>query len=203
MSRRFEHTNHVFVSESICTKPARLQHDRATAQVNTKGMIMTAGFGQAESGGLEQSKPVYAQVWLTPAAARLGLVTAIAAGAGAGFAATGQGEAAHAIAAAGPDLTRLLRGMALIKMLLASLAGAAVFWRLGAAIGPVRFTAYAAAGAAMAAGPGLIWDMSHVAAGAVLLHAGLLATILIFWRDPAVAARLSESIAARQARRLS
>jgi hypothetical protein len=104
----------------------------------------------------------------------------------------------QAIAVAGPSLTRLLRAMAAIKMLIAGMAGAAVYWRLGSPVGVVRFGAYLAAGGAMAAGPGLIWAMSHVGAGALLLHGGLLATILLLWRDPGMAVRLDAAIASRR-----
>jgi hypothetical protein len=103
------------------------------------------------------------------------------------------------VAEAGPDLTRLLRAMAGIKMLLAGLAGVAVYWRLGAATGALRLAGYAAACGAMAAGPALIWDMAHVGAGALLLHGGLLATILLLWRDPGTAAVLERAIATRRA----
>jgi hypothetical protein len=163
-----------------------------------KGKTMTATFDQAASGhpvreGSAARRPVQAP------AARLCLILAVAAGAGAGFAATGQGAAAHAIAAAGPDLTRLLRAMAVIKVLLAGLAGAAVFWRLGGPVGLARLAAYAAASFAMAAGPGLIWGMCHFGAGALLLHGGLLATILLLWRDPATARLLDGAILKRRA----
>jgi hypothetical protein len=45
--------------------------------------------------------------------------------------------------------------------------------------------------------------MAHVAAGAVLLHAGLLATVVLLWRDPAVGQRLASLVAARRARRIA
>jgi hypothetical protein len=51
----------------------------------------------------------------------------------------------------------------------------------------------------MAAGPVLIWDMAHVGIGAALLHGGLLAMVLLLWRDAAVGARLSAIIATRRA----
>ncbi len=89
--------------------------------------------------------------------------------------------------------------MAAIKLLLAGLAGAVLYWRLGAALGAARLAAYLAAGGAMAAGPGLIWGLTHVVAGAALLHGGLLATILLLWRDPGMAARVDAAIAARRA----
>jgi hypothetical protein len=59
--------------------------------------------------------------------------------------------------------------------------------------------AYAAAAAAMAAGPGMIWSLAHVAIGALLLHAGLLAGLVALWRDPAVGRRIAGLVAKRRA----
>jgi hypothetical protein len=132
------------------------------------------------------------------APARIGLVLVVVAGIAAGLLATGDAGRAHAVAAAGPELTRLLRAMAAIKSVLSAAAVAAVLWRLGAAVRLPWFAGYAAAAAAMAAGPGLIWDMAHVGAGALVLHGGLLMTIVLLWRDPVMAARLSEAVAARR-----
>jgi hypothetical protein len=84
---------------------------------------------------------------------------------------------------AGPGLTYLLRAMALVKVAMA--AGMAA--------------AYALACAGMAAGPGLIWQMTHVRMGALLLHTGLFAALILLWRDPAMGAWLSTMVAARRA----
>jgi hypothetical protein len=130
-----------------------------------------------------------------------GLILAAAAiGAVGGALATDGATAAAAAAHAGPGLTRLLRGMAAIKALMALGAGGAVLWRLGAPADPWRLAAYALACAAMAAGPGLIWAIAPVAAGATALHAGLALCLILLWRDPAVSCRLSALIAARRAR---
>jgi hypothetical protein len=59
--------------------------------------------------------------------------------------------------------------------------------------------AYALAFAGMAAGPGLIWQMAYVRTGALLLHAGLFAALILLWRDPAMGARLGAMVAARRA----
>ena len=112
--------------------------------------------------------------------------------------ATGPEAAARAVAASGADLTWLLRAMAVLKALAARLV-AAVAWRLGAAVTLPWLAAYAAASAAMAAGTVLIWDMAHVGLGAALLHGGLLAAVLLLWRDRVVGARLSAIVAARRA----
>ena len=132
---------------------------------------------------------------LTPARARLIVALAMAAAAAAGFALS-----AHP-AGADPALTRLLRAMAVIKILFAAGAGATLYWRLASPVAPWRLAAYATAAAAMAAGPGLIWNMSHIAAGAALLHGGLLGTILLLWRDPGMALRLEQAIAIRRSKK--
>jgi hypothetical protein len=124
---------------------------------------------------------------------------AVGAGIGAGLLATGGEASSHAIQLAGADLTRLLRAMALLKAVMAVAATAAILWRLGVAATPTWLSAYAIACAAMAAGPGLIWDMSHVSLGALLLHGGLVAALLLLWRDPAVGMRLSALVANRRA----
>ena len=114
-----------------------------------------------------------------------------------GFVQTDAQQSAHAVALAGPDLTRLLRAMAAIKAMMALAAAGVVLWRLGAPASPVQLAAYALACAAMGAGPGLIWNMEHVGLGALLLHAGLAANIILLWRDPGMSARLAEKLRAR------
>jgi hypothetical protein len=137
---------------------------------------------------------------LSPATVRAGLVLLTGIALIAGFALTGHDAAQQAIGQAGPDLTRLLRAMALLKAGIAAGLVAAILWRLSAAIGAVWFAAYAAATAAMASGPALIWDMAHVIAGAVLLHTGLLAAVVLLWRDPVTSNLLADAIAARRGR---
>ncbi len=113
--------------------------------------------------------------------------------------ATSPAEAGLAVQAAGPELTRLLRAMAGLKLLFAAGLLAATAWRLEAPAPAWRLAAYAAAASAMAAGPMLIWDMAHLRLGALLLHGGLLAGVLLLWRDPAMGRRLADTIAARRA----
>jgi hypothetical protein len=120
----------------------------------------------------------------------------------AGFHATGGPATAAAVAQDGPALARLMRFMAVVKMGMALCATAALLWRLGAAVTLPRFGAYAITAGAMAAGPGLIWGMVHVALGALLLHGGLIAILVLLWRDPAVGRRLAEMVAARRISRL-
>ncbi len=142
------------------------------------------------------SRPASRQAGL----ARTAIILSMAAGAAAGLLTLGTVSSAHAVAQAGPELTRLLRAMAGLKALMAGAALAAVLWRLAIPAGPARVACYAFAAAAMAAGPGLIAGMDHVAGGALLLHAGLLATILMLWRDPGTGECLNEALCRRRAR---
>jgi hypothetical protein len=141
-----------------------------------------------------------ATVGFSPPATRAALTLIVAVAALAGFLAGDAVATARAVSGAGEDLTRLLRAMALIKAGMASAVTAAVIWRLGLAVTAPRFAAYALACAAMAAGPGLIWNMTQVGVGAVLLHGGLFGAIVLFWRDRVVGERFGEIIAARRAR---
>ncbi len=127
------------------------------------------------------------------------LVAAIVAGAAVAMLVTPAEEAAQAAQAAGPELTRLLRAMAGLKLMFAAGVVAAAYWRLVLPAATWRLASYAAAGAAMAAGPVLIWEMVHIRLGALLLHGGLLAAALLLWRDPAVGARLGAIVAKRRA----
>jgi hypothetical protein len=90
--------------------------------------------------------------------------------------------------------------MALLKALMAVGMAAAVMWRLGSPVTLGWLAAYALACAGAAAGPGLIWRMAHIGAGALSLHLGLLAALILLWRDPAVGARLTLTVDAWRAR---
>ena len=136
---------------------------------------------------------------LSAAVARALLALVIAAGFVAGLLATGTQASASAVALAGADLTHLLRAMAMLKALMAVGMVAAVMWRLGSPVTLAWWAAYALACAGAAAGPGLIWQMASVRAGALTLHVGLLAALILLWRDPAVGARLAMIVAARRA----
>jgi hypothetical protein len=126
----------------------------------------------------------------SPALARGILLLVITAAVAASAVSATSPASSLAVAHAGTELTRLLRFMAVLKAGIAVAAAATVFWRLGAAVTLPWFAAYAAACGAMAAGPGVIWAMVHVGLGAVLLHGGLLAVILLLWRDPGTAGRM-------------
>jgi hypothetical protein len=115
-----------------------------------------------------------------------------------GFVATSPAASVQAVADAGDDLTRLMRGMAALKVLLALAAVLGVFWRLGAPVSARRFVVYALACGAMALGPGLIWAMVYIRTGAALLHGGLLVSVVVLWRDPSVGLRLADAIERRR-----
>ena len=111
------------------------------------------------------------------------LALAILAGGAAGYFATTDAASAQAVADAGAELTRLLRAMALLKLLLVVGAAWLVDWRLRFPAHPALAGAYLASLAAMASGPGLVWGMAQVVPGAVLLHGGLAVMLVLFWRD--------------------
>ncbi len=123
-----------------------------------------------------------------------------AAGLAAGFVLTGQIAAANAASLAGEDLTRLLRGMAAIKAAIILPAVAAILWRLGVSISPAGFAAYTAAAGAMTLSIGLIWHMAHVGPGALLMHAGLIGTLVLLFCDKAAGERLASALKARFSR---
>ena len=109
---------------------------------------------------------------------RVALVAAVAGAGVAGFLARG-GDGA------GSDLVLLMRFMAGVKAAMALGAVALVWWRMGAPVGRGTAAAYVAASALMAAGPGLIWDMRHVGLGAMAVHGGLSALLVVGWLDRA------------------
>lgn len=115
----------------------------------------------------------------------------------AGFLLTGIEAATRAAALAGEDLTRLLRGMAVIKAAILLPAIAAILWRLGAPASSALFAAYIASAAVMTLSIGLIWHMAHVGPGALLMHAGLIGTLVLLFRDKAVGERLASALKAR------
>ena len=135
-------------------------------------------------------------VLLRPGVARAVFVGALLAGAMAGLAVGGHASAA----AADPELTRLLRAMAALKLLFVAAAAAAVLWRLQAPARPALLAGYAASAAAMTAGPGLIWFASHIVLASVLMHGGLAASLLLLWRDGACGKLLEQALHARRAR---
>ena len=84
------------------------------------------------------------------------------------------------------QLILLLRFMVLIKTAMVVGAVALAQWRLRASISDAMAFGLAAATATMALAPGLIWSMHYIIQGAVCFHAGLLAYLVLAWRDGSV-----------------
>ena len=82
-----------------------------------------------------------------------------------------------------PTLVLLLRFMAVLKLGLACGALGLAVWRLGYPASGRLVQGYGIATGLMAIGPGLIWFLGTVALGAVLFHAGLLAFLVLAFRD--------------------
>lgn len=82
-----------------------------------------------------------------------------------------------------PELFRLLRGMGMLKLVLAAIAFAASWWRLGAQPGVHLQTAYVGGVWALSLAAGLIWQLHWVIPASALFHGGTLALLFAAWRD--------------------
>ena len=83
-----------------------------------------------------------------------------------------------------PELFRLLRGMTGIKAVLAVLAFAVVWWRLGRPAVSARSAATYVGGVwALALATGLIWQLTAIPAASLLFHAAIIALLVTAWRD--------------------
>lgn len=110
----------------------------------------------------------------------------------------GHGEAAARAAAADPELTRMLRGMAALKAGLALGAVCLVAWRLGYPASARLAAGLIAAAALMAAGPVLIWHVAPVAAAALLFHAGMGLLLVLCLTDRSGAQELYAAATSRR-----
>lgn len=142
------------------------------------------------------AKSAQGVVGLTPRSSRTILLIVVAAS----IAISVHSTTPEAAAGAGADLTNLLRFMAALKGAMALAAFSVVLWRLGEPVTSGRLGVYAIVSGLMAAGPPLIWGIDRVGLGALLLHGGLLASVVLLWRDPATSARLKRAVAARTQR---
>lgn len=101
-----------------------------------------------------------------------------------------------------PELATLLRFMAVVKAGMALGAAALLGWRFGSPVRPAIGLGYVAGASGMAAGAGLIWQLGHIGAGALLVHGGLLALAGLAWLDRAgwdqAAGAISASIRSRR-----
>ncbi|MEE4637492.1 MAG: hypothetical protein V2J42_01970 [Wenzhouxiangella sp.] len=82
-----------------------------------------------------------------------------------------------------PELFRLLRGMATLKLVLAAVAFAAAWWRLGGQPGPRLQVAYVGGVWALSLATGLIWQLALVIPASGLFHGATLALLIAAWRD--------------------
>jgi hypothetical protein len=120
---------------------------------------------------------------LTPARLRVALIGGAVVAATLGTILTSGDTAARAALEAGPELTRLLRMMTLLKVTLGVGALALVSLRFRFPISTPLAAGYIAAGCIMSAGPGAMWNMAHIGLGALLLHGGLAALFALAWID--------------------
>ncbi|MDQ2802819.1 MAG: hypothetical protein M3Y41_09090, partial [Pseudomonadota bacterium] len=91
--------------------------------------------------------------------------------------------------------------MAVFKAALAAGAVWLVWWRSGYPVTLRLAMSYITACFLMAAGPGLVWSMAHVALGAVLVHAGLALLLAACWFDRGSTQDLVAALGERHARR--
>ena len=82
-----------------------------------------------------------------------------------------------------PALARLLRGMALIKGVMALAAVAAVLWRFGRPASAVAAAGYLVGSWVLVGSTTLVWQLSWIPAAAVLFHAAGLSMLLVSWRE--------------------
>jgi len=82
-----------------------------------------------------------------------------------------------------PELVRLLRLMAIIKVGLVACATWLIVWRLSWPCAPHFARGYMIAVALMTISPGLIWSMSHLLVAFGLFHAGLALGLIQAFRD--------------------
>lgn len=97
------------------------------------------------------------------------------------------GSLGHATAAPEASLALLLRFMAVLKAGAAVGAAALLHWRLRTPVTGGIGAGYLVALAAMALAPGLIASLHHVAAGALVFHAGLFGFLVLALADDRVA----------------
>jgi len=84
---------------------------------------------------------------------------------------------------ADPALARLLRGMAVIKGLLALGAVGIVYWRLASPVSKFGAMLYIAGASLLAGSTMLIWQLSYIVAAAVVFHLAALSLLVFGWRD--------------------
>jgi hypothetical protein len=111
------------------------------------------------------------------------LVIAMIAGVALGFLVGTADAKSLAVQQSGDELTRLLQFMAIVKTAMAIAVAAVVAWRLAQPITNGLALAYVITTTTMFIAPGLIWQMQHVAAGALFFHGGLLGALVVAAKD--------------------
>ncbi len=81
-----------------------------------------------------------------------------------------------------PELARLLRGMALLKGVLALAAVAVLLWRFGQPIRTTVATGYLAGALLMTGSTALIWQLAALLPAATAFHLGLFTLLAVAWR---------------------
>jgi hypothetical protein len=84
---------------------------------------------------------------------------------------------------ADPALARLLRGMAVIKGVIAIAIVGAVWWRFGRAVSRPVAVSYALGCWVVAGSTTLVWQLTSIVMAAVLFHAAALSMLIVSWRD--------------------
>ena len=85
---------------------------------------------------------------------------------------------------ADPALARLLRGMALIKGVIATAIVAAVWWRFGRPVSTMAAPIYLLGSWILMGSTMLIWQLSWIPLAAILFHAAALSMLLASLREP-------------------
>jgi hypothetical protein len=84
---------------------------------------------------------------------------------------------------ADPDLSALLRGMAMLKAAMTAAGAGILWWRLSRPISTSLAAAYVACVTAASAATGLVWTMSCLWAATILFHGALIAFLIMGLRD--------------------
>lgn len=84
---------------------------------------------------------------------------------------------------ADPALARLLRGMALIKGVIAIAIVAAVWWRFGRPVSKMVAPVYLLGSWILLGSTMLIWQLSWIPIAAILFHVSALSMLLVSWRE--------------------
>ncbi len=82
-----------------------------------------------------------------------------------------------------PELFRLLRGMAGLKGVMATIAFTAVWWRLGRILAARLTAIYVGSVGVMALATGLIWQLAALPVASGLFHCATIVLLLAAWRD--------------------